>query len=390
MQLQTPTTTPIEKSIFRLEQSAENWHDALLTLPNPHPLQSWQWGQFKSRWGWSAIPLLLDLSDQPEQRPPLAAAMVLKRKVPRLPFSILYVPKGPILNYNDAALRRVALAQLEQLARREKAIFVKIDPDVIHSWGLEEDPHSMERRSPIGRKFMEELEHRGWRFSDDQIQFRNTVELDLERPSEEILAAMKSKTRYNIRLAGRKDVVIRQGTPADFPTIAGMYMETADRDDFTVRPTEYYLDAWQSFYDAGLAQPFLAEYEGTPLGAVMIVRYGQRAIYMYGASTDLERQRMPNYLLQWEAIRWAQAQGCTVYDFWGAPDEFVEDDPLWGVWRFKSGFNGQVVRHIGAWDFPERPFWYWIYTAVIPKYIAFLRRTTSPLPLHPTPKNDTT
>jgi lipid II:glycine glycyltransferase (peptidoglycan interpeptide bridge formation enzyme) len=111
---------------------------------------------------------------------------------------------------------------------------------------------------------------------------------------------------------------------------------------------------------------------------------------MYGASTDLERQRMPNYLLQWEAIRWAQAQGCTVYDFWGAPDEFVEDDPLWGVWRFKSGFNGQVVRHIGAWDFPARPFWYWIYTAVIPKYIAFLRRTTSPLPLHPTPKNDTT
>ncbi|MFZ0545214.1 MAG: peptidoglycan bridge formation glycyltransferase FemA/FemB family protein [Candidatus Promineifilaceae bacterium] len=370
--MQPISPTLIEKSVFRLEDSAESWHDAIMTLPNPHPLQSWQWGQFKSRWGWSAIPLLLDLGQQPGQKPPLAAAMVLKRKVPQLPFSILYVPKGPLLNYNDPALRRVVLAQLEQLARREKAIFVKIDPDVVFSWGLDED----ERRSPIGRKFIEELQHRGWRFSDDQIQFRNTVELDLERPSDDLLAAMKSKTRYNIRLAGRKDVVIRRGTPADFPTIASMYMETADRDDFTVRPTEYYLDAWQNFYDAGMAQPLLAEYEGTPLGAVIIVRSGPRAIYMYGASTENERQRMPNYLLQWEAIRWAQEQGCTIYDFWGAPDEFVEDDPLWGVWRFKSGFQGQVVRHIGAWDYPARPFWYWVYTVVIPKYITLLRRAT--------------
>jgi peptidoglycan pentaglycine glycine transferase (the first glycine) len=365
--------TPTDHSIFRREQSAENWRNALLNLPDPHPLQSWQWGQFKSRWGWSDMPLLLDLSEPASQRPPLAAALVLKRKVPRLPFSILYVPKGPILDYNDPALRRVVLAQLEQLARREKAIFVKIDPNVVFSWGLDED----ERRSPIGRKFIEELQQRGWRFSDDQIQFRNTVELDLERPADDILAAMKSKTRYNIRLAGRKDVVIRKATPADFPTIAGMYMETADRDDFTIRPAGYYLDAWQTFYDAGLAQPFIAEHESTPLGAVIIVRYGSQAIYMYGASTDIERKRMPNYLLQWEAIRWAKEQGCTVYDFWGAPDEFVESDPLWGVWRFKSGFQGQVVRHIGAWDYPARPFWYWVYTTVIPKYIALLRRTNA-------------
>jgi lipid II:glycine glycyltransferase (peptidoglycan interpeptide bridge formation enzyme) len=360
------------RSIFRPETSAEVWQTALLSLPNPHPLQSWPWGEFKARWGWSAMPLLLDLGDSPGQKPPLAAALVLKRKVPQLPFSILYVPKGPILDYNDAALRRVALAQLENLARREKAIFVKIDPDVVQSWGLEE-----ERRSPIGRKFVEELQGRGWRYSDDQVQFRNTVELDLEQPAEELLEAMKSKTRYNIRLAGRKDVVIRQGTAADFPTIAGMYVETADRDDFTVRPVDYYLDAWQTFYQAGLAQPFLAEYEGTPLAAVIIVRCGRRAIYMYGASTELERQRMPNYLLQWEAISWAQAQGCTVYDFWGAPDDFVEEDPLWGVWRFKSGFNGQVVRHIGAWDYAARPFWYWVYATLIPKYIALLRRRAS-------------
>jgi peptidoglycan pentaglycine glycine transferase (the first glycine) len=357
-----------KQSVFREETSATAWDAALMALPNPHPLQSWAWGAFKARWGWSAAPLLLHVHDEPDGRPPLAAALVLKRKLPTLPFSILYVPKGPILDYNHPQLRRVAVAQLEQIAQLERAIFVKIDPDVIHSWGLED-----ERRSPIGAKFIEELQARGWRFSDDQIQFRNTVEIDLTRSEDDLLAEMKQKTRYNIRLAGRREVETRLGGPADFPTIVEMYMETAGRDGFAVRPADYYLDAWRTLYEAGLAQPILAEYGGQPLGAVIVVRYGRRAIYMYGASTDFERQRMPNYLLQWEAIRWSKAQGCEVYDFWGAPDDFVESDPLWGVWRFKAGFNGQVVRHIGAWDYPARPFWYWLYSVVIPKYLDFLR-----------------
>jgi lipid II:glycine glycyltransferase (peptidoglycan interpeptide bridge formation enzyme) len=355
-------------SVYRPVTDPVAWRQALQELPNPHALQSWTWGHFKARWGWSATPLLLEVHDRADEQPPLAAAMLLKRKLPRLPFSVLYVPKGPLLDYNNAALRRVALAQLEQIARREKAIFIKIDPEVALSWGLED-----ERRSPIGAKFETELKERGWRFSDDQIQFRNTVELDLTRSEEEILAAMKQKTRYNIRLSGRREVQVRLGTAEDFGTIAAMYMTTAARDGFAVRPVEYYLDAWRSLYEAGLAQPILAEYRGQPLAAVIIVRYSRRAIYMYGASTDIERRRMPNYLLQWEAMRWAKAQGCEVYDFWGAPDEFVETDSLWGVWRFKAGFNGRVVRHIGAWDYPNRPFWYWVYTTAMPRYLDFLR-----------------
>ena len=344
-----------------------------MSLPNPHPLQSWDWGKFKSRWDWSASPLVLHVHDDPGDRPPLAAALILKRKLPRTSLSILYVPKGPVLDYNDAALRRVVLAQLEQITRIEKAIFVKIDPDVVRSWGIED-----QQRSPIGAKFVEELEGRGWRYSDDQVQYRNTVELDLRRTEEELLAAMKQKTRYNIRLAGRKGVTVRQGEPQDFNLIAQMYAETAKRDGFAIRPVAYYLDAWNTLYNAGLAQPFIAEFEGQPLAAIVIVRYGRRAIYMYGASTNKERKRMPNYLLQWEAICWAQAQGCEVYDFWGAPDEFVENDALWGVWRFKEGFNGQIVRHIGAWDYPARPFWYWTYTTVIPNYVNFLRSRNEP------------
>jgi lipid II:glycine glycyltransferase (peptidoglycan interpeptide bridge formation enzyme) len=371
--MMTRASDKYQNSVYQPVTTPETWRLALQDLPDPHPLQSWTWGDFKARWGWTATPLVLQVHDRPEDRPPLAAALLLKRQLPRLPFSILYVPKGPLLDYNNAALRRVALAQLEQIARREKAIFIKIDPDVALSWGVED-----ERRSPIGAKFVSELKDRGWRFSDDQIQFRNTVELDLTRPEEEIMAAMKQKTRYNIRLAGRKGVEVRPGDEGDFVTIADMYMTTADRNEFAVRPVEYYLDAWRSFHQAGLAQPFLAEYQGQPLAAVIIVRYGRRAIYMYGASTNKERRRMPNYLLQWEAMRWAKAAGCDVYDFWGAPDEFVESDPLWGVWRFKAGFNGRVVRHIGAWDYPNRPFWYWVYTTFMPRYLDFLRSRGNP------------
>lgn len=357
-------------SVMRQVTSEAVWQRMLDKLPGAHALQSWTWGQFKSRWGWSMIPLLLSLSEDDQQ--PLAAAMVLKRKLPRLPYSILYVPKGPILDYNNAPLRRVLLSELEQLARRERAIFVKIDPEVVKSWGMEP-----ERPSPIGSKFVEELQGRGWLFSQDQIQFRNTVELSLGRTEDELLAAMKPKTRYNIRLAGRKGIEIRAGGTDDFDVLVEMYRETAARDGFAIRPPDYYLDVWRSFYDAGTAQPLLAEFEGEPVAGVMLVRSGDRVIYMYGASTGKARNLMPNYLLQWEAIRWAQAQGCQIYDFWGAPDEFQETDRLWGVWRFKDGFQGQVVRHIGAWDYPARPLLYWMYTVALPKYLDLLRSRNS-------------
>ncbi len=344
-----------------------DYTQALRQMPNAHPLQSWTWGEFKSRWGWQMLPQAVYPLDK-RNRVPLILWLALKRQVPRLPFSLLYVPKGPILDYEDTGSRQYALYQLEQLARREKAIFIKIDPDVTRGVGVEPEP------VPSGVQFVNELQKRGWRFSANQIQFRNTVELDLTLPEEELLAAMKSKTRYNIRLAGRKGIVARPGTPDDFPVLAAMYQETAARDQFAIRPLAYYLDAWTSFYNDGMGQPFIAEYKGEPIAAVFIVRLGRKAIYMYGASTQKERNRMPNYLLQWEAIRWAKAQGCAVYDFWGAPDEFTEEDRMWGVWRFKRGFNGRVVHHIGAWDYVVRPFWYWLYTTAIPQYLNLLRK----------------
>ena len=350
---------------WRPVADAATWEQVNAALPQaPHALQSWTWGAFKARWGWTMHPLqMVD-----EANRPVASALVLRRQLPRLPLAILYVPQGPTLDYGDGQVRRAALDGLQAYARARRAIFLKIDPPICAGRGAEEIA-----LDPLGTAWQAALAARGWRYSASQVQFPNTVTLDLTRTDEELLAAMKQKTRYNIRLATRKDVVVRAVTAADFPLLSAMYRETAARGAFAIRPEAYYLDAWRSLQQDGLLHGFIATYDETPLAAILLVRSGPTAIYMYGASSENERQRMPAYLLQWEGIRWARAAGCTSYDMWGAPTRFDEQDMLWGVWRFKSGFNGDVVRHIGAWDFPARPFWYWVYATLIPRYLTLLR-----------------
>ncbi|MBI3763712.1 MAG: peptidoglycan bridge formation glycyltransferase FemA/FemB family protein [Chloroflexi bacterium] len=351
--------------------SRPDWQTRLAALPSPHLLQTWDWGDFKTRYGWTAQRFIWERDGQT-----VAAASVLRRAVPAssflLPSSILYISKGPLLDWRNAELRREVLSGIETLARRERAIFVKIDPDVGLGTGIPQT--ESDRPDPLGAQLTAELARRGWRPSTEQIQFRNTARLDLTRSEAGLLAAMKQKTRYNIRLADKKGVRVRLGDSDDLDLLYRMYAETSVRDGFTIRSPEYYRDAWGAFVTAGLAQPFVAEVEGQTVAAILVFQFGGTATYMYGMSREAHREKMPNHLLQWEAIRWAKARGCAVYDFWGAPDRFDETDRLWGVWRFKEGFGGEVVRTIGAWDFPVSKLWYWFYTTVVPRYLDLLRR----------------
>ncbi len=328
------------------------WNEAVARSSWSHVLQSFEWGEFKARYGWRPTRLLFEEDGQVR-----AVASVLCRQLPPFPLCVMYVPKGPLLDYSDSQLLNCVLASLEKLARARRAIFIKIDPDV----RLEEG------------RVIEALWARGWRPSSEQIQFRNTILIDLRQSEDELLAGMKAKTRYNVRLAARRGVKVRTGSLGDLVLFYQMYTETSRRDGFIIRPFSYYHDIWGAFIGAGLARLFLAEYEGEPLAGLIAFRFGQRAWYMYGASTEKHRHRMPNHLLQWEAMCWAKSEGCTVYDLWGAPDVLSEDDPLWGVYRFKEGFGGQFVRHIGAYDYPvSRPL-YWLYTVLMPRYLDLLR-----------------
>ncbi len=334
-----------------LIQDRSTWNRALLALPGPHVLQSWEWGQVKSRHAWKPTRLLWQQNGQP-----VAAAQVLRRPLLGTLWGMMYVPKGPLLDHANSTVLSQVLADLENFARQQRAILIKIDPDT--------------DRSAVQDALLE----RGWQYSDEQIQFRNTALLDLTRSEEELLQAMKSKTRYNIRLAERKEVTVRIGSIQDIPLFYAMYAETGQRDGFLIRPLAYYHDAWQTFLEAGMGQMFLAEAQGETIGGVILFRFGQTAWYMYGASTERQRERMPNYALQWQAIRWAKSAGCTTYDLWGAPTVLDESDPLWGVWRFKEGLGAVWTPHIGAYDYATSPGLYRLLTVLLPRYRRLLRQ----------------
>ena len=336
-----------------------------MQLPTAHILQSWDWGEFKRETrGWQ--PTRLAFLDDGELK---AMASVATRRVG--PFNLMYVSKGPILDYGDSELVDAVISQLEALARAEGAIWLKIDPDVVAATGLPggEDERVEER----GKKFGDFLAAKGWRFSDTQVQFRNTITIDLRQSEDELLMAMSGNTRRKIRTAAKKGVTIRSAADEDLSTLYELYRITAERDGFLIRPFDYYRRAWQAFMQAGLAHALIAEYQGKPIAQVILFHFGRRCWYFFGASKNEERQRMPNYMLQWEAIKWAKAQGYAVYDLWGAPDVFDESDGMWGVYQFKRGFRGRVVRHIGAWDYAPRPWLYGAYTKLAPRLLRFLR-----------------
>ncbi len=206
------------------------------------------------------------------------------------------------------------------------------------------------------------------RQSEHNIQPARTVIVDLHGSDEDILGRMKQKCRYNIRLAEKKGVVVRQWN--DLEHFHGMMQETGGRDGFAVHSSAYYRRAYDLFHASGGCELLVAEHESTPLAALMVFRQGIRAWYLYGASTDTDRNRMPTYLLQWEAMRWAKAHGCLEYDLWGVPDadeQVLEanfehrQDGLWGVYRFKRGFGGAVKRAAQAVDVVFNPVLYKLY-----------------------------
>ena len=179
----------------------------------------------------------------------VAAALILKRQIIRNGFaarlSVLYSPKGPLLDWTNESLRNRVLNDLQSFAKKQGAIFLKCDPDVLLGTGVPASEDEIVDNN--GQTVMSELKRRGWGYSSDQIQFKNTVIIDLNPTEEEMLARMKQKTRYNIRLAEKKGVSLRVGTLGDLPMLYKMYAETSVRDGFVIRDEGYYKTVWELF-----------------------------------------------------------------------------------------------------------------------------------------------
>jgi lipid II:glycine glycyltransferase (peptidoglycan interpeptide bridge formation enzyme) len=372
------------------------WNTTITGLCGAHILQTWEWGKVKSKFGWQPnyliwyqekdqYKLLINhFSDKQKEKHPVAAALALQRNIRIGGFSnrmgVVYVPKGPLLDWSDSTLRLRVVKDLKEFAQKHSAIFIKIDPDLELGTGIPSKPESNEHH--LGGSVVHELQSEGWQFSEEQVQFRNTVLINLQQSEEELLANMKQKTRYNVNLAMRKGVFIRAGKPTDIDMLFRMYAETSIRDGFVIRNDSYYREVWNAFMfnqgpkrlDQPVAEALVAEVDGEPVAGAIIFRFAGKAWYLYGMSRLVHRDKMPNYLLQWEAIKRTKAAGCTVYDLWGAPDEFVDTDPLWGVFRFKEGLGGTVHRYLGAWDFPVNRMLYRLYTRTLPGLLDIMRK----------------
>ena len=364
------------------------WNSLVSKLHDPHFLQTYEWGQVKAKYGWNPLYAVwtsdgkFSVFKETDHRSLntdhcVAAALVLKRQILRDGFaarlSIFYSPKGPLLDWSNKPLRERVFNDLQAFAKKQGAIFLKMDPDVVLGTGIPRGEDDLIDSG--GQVIMSELKRTGWRYSSDQIQFKNTVLIDLTPSEEELLARMKQKTRYNIRLAEKKGVTLRVGNPDDFGMLYKMYAETSVRDGFVIRDEGYYQTVWKLFMDSHepACEPLIAEVDDEPVAAIFVFYFAERAYYVYGMSRDAHREKMPTYLLQWEAMKRARAKGCKVYDLWGAPDVFDESDSMWGVYRFKEGLGGKVVRTLGAWDFAPNLLWYRLYSEIIPRVLDAMR-----------------
>jgi len=310
------------------------WDTFLARYPESHLLQTAAWGDLKSTFGWSVERVIAGNA---------GAQLLLRRIAPGM--NIAYLAKGPIGEAWDALW-----PEIDAICQRRHAILLKVEPDL---W--------LEPNTP-------DHPPRGFRLSAHSIQPPRTLLVDLSGDEETILGRMKQKTRYNIKLAQKKGVTVQ---PTDDLNIFFRLMHvTGERDKFGVHSQAYYQRAYELFHARNSCDLLLAEYEQESLAALMVFSQGKRAWYLYGASSNEHRDRMPTYLLQWEAMRWAREHGCTQYDLWGVPDadenlleaEFSHrSDGLWGVYRNKRGFGGKLIRAAGPWDRVYSPIAYRLY-----------------------------
>ncbi len=305
-----------------------------------HFLQSGLWGRFRAEHGWQTLRLLE--ADW--------GAQILLR--PFGPLTLAYVPRGPILDWEDRGVLERTLEVLEAAARQQRAFLLRLEPPI-----------------PPGHPAEAVLRARGYR-PGRPVQTRRTLVVPLEADEAAQLARMRPKTRYNCRLARRRGVTVRPArTAGDVEAFYRLLEETAERDRFAIRPLAYYRRLWELGGPEGIVVLLLAEFEGRPVAGLMAAAWGEEAIYLYGASDSRHRRHMPTYLLQLEAMNWARSRGCRRYDLWGIPEDLEAKaaehadrknvrDGLWGVYRFKAGFGGEEVRYTGAWDRPLVPLLY--------------------------------
>ena len=327
---------------FITEKTLPEYEAFVQSHPKGNFAQSYLWGKQKPMWQWDAIAV------RGEDGAIRGSLAVMTRKVPGIGRTLMYGCRGPVCDLDDRETFSQLLDGAKALAKKYKSYVIKIDPDV---------PSSNTAFSSMLQSFGFRAKEGGKNF--EAIQPRYVFRLNVEGKTEEaLLANFHQKWRYNIRLAERKGVTVRICGKEMVPAFSDLMLTTGVRDGFVTRKPEYFAAMLDNLGEhARLYMAF--DPNDTPIAGTLAIHYGDKVWYLYGASSNEHRNLMPNYLLQWRMIQWAVETNCRIYDFRGVSGDVSEDNPLYGLFRFKQGFGGDFTEFVGEMDLVLSPVIYW-------------------------------
>ena len=327
---------------FITEKTLPEYEAFVQSHPKGNFAQSYLWGKQKPMWQWDAIAV------RGEDGAIRGSLAVMTRKVPGIGRTLMYGCRGPVCDLDDRETFSQLLDGAKALAKKYKSYVIKIDPDV---------PSSNTAFSSMLQSFGFRAKEGGKNF--EAIQPRYVFRLNVEgKTEEELLANFHQKWRYNIRLAERKGVTVRICGKEMVPGFSDLMLTTGERDGFVTRKPEYFAAMLDNLGEhARLYMAF--DPNDTPIAGTLAIHYGDKVWYLYGASSNEHRNLMPNYLLQWRMIQWAVETNCRIYDFRGVSGDVSEDNPLYGLFRFKQGFGGDFTEFVGEMDLVLSPVIYW-------------------------------
>jgi lipid II:glycine glycyltransferase (peptidoglycan interpeptide bridge formation enzyme) len=351
------------------------WNEFVGWNPYGDTLQAWEWGLVKADGGdWRPIRIAAFSPDGDI----VAGVSILARRIPVVG-TIYYAPRGPVMaNWGDEALLGDLVDAIKARARVDNAVLLKIDPAIPSG---QADRLSALRR--IGFQHPADQDAQGFGGTQPRAVMVLTI---AGKSDEELMAGFKPMCRRNIRIAEKKGVVVATGlTREHLGQFHDLLLVTARRDGFTVRPRRYFEALWDNLVENGMGRLFLTEFEGRYLSGALCFLTGDKCVYVYGASSNDNRNVMPNYAMQWAMIRWARDSGCKTYDFRGVAPVKPGEDPagetehLQGLNRFKEGFGAEFVEYIGELDLPLDAARYWLWSRGKPAAQGLLRRVRTGL-----------
>ena len=306
--------------------------------------QSLEWGNVKTSWKKEVI-----LSEDKDGKI-RGSLCVWVRKIPIIG-NIMYSARGPVCDLYDEEVIKDLKEGADILAKKYNAVVERVEPDILKS----------------DEEFRKIITKNGFKIKDDSKDFKDEIQprfvfrLNLKgKTEEEIFAELHQKTRYNVRLATKKGVVIKEGTREDLKEFHRIMIKTGERNNFIIRSLEYF----EKMYDEmapNHMKLLMAYHEDKPISGIIPIMYGNKVWYLYGASSNSHRNLMPNYLLQWTMIQEAIKMGADMYDFRGVSGVVDESHPQYGLYRFKKGFNADFTEFIGEIYIPYKPLVYKMY-----------------------------